>query len=66
MKLAINGEVRDFPMVRTLPDLVAALGLAPQRLLLEHNGCALHRSEWAERPLAEGDRLEILEVAAGG
>jgi thiamine biosynthesis protein ThiS len=35
-------------------------------VLVEHNGLALHRSEWPAALLAEGDRIEILQVAAGG
>jgi sulfur carrier protein ThiS len=27
---------------------------------------AVHRHEWAERPLAEGDRIEFIRVVAGG
>ncbi len=66
MKLTINGESRDLPDVRTLLELFAALDLKPQALLVEHNGVALHRSEWAERMVAEGDRFEFLRIAAGG
>ncbi len=66
MKLHINGDPRDIPGAKTIPDLVAALGLVPSTVLIEHNGLALHRSEWASTRLAEGDRIEILQVAAGG
>lgn len=66
MKLHINGDPRDIPCAKTIPDLVAALGLVPSTVLIEHNGLALHRSEWASTRLAEGDRIEILQVAAGG
>jgi thiamine biosynthesis protein ThiS len=34
--------------------------------LVEHNGLAVHRHEWAERLLAEGDRVELIRVVAGG
>jgi len=34
--------------------------------LIEHNGVALRRREWMKRTLNEGDRIEILRVAAGG
>jgi sulfur carrier protein len=66
MKLHINGVSREFADLKILPDLVAALGLEPSTVLIEHNGLALHRSEWASTSLAEGDRIEILQVAAGG
>lgn len=47
-------------------DLPRELKLAPEALLIEHNGIALLRSEWAETKLEEGDCLEVLRVAAGG
>lgn len=66
MKLNINGEPREIPEAKTIPDLVETLGLEPSMVLVEHNGLALHRSEWPSTGLAEDDRVEILEVAAGG
>jgi thiamine biosynthesis protein ThiS len=33
---------------------------------VEHNGLAVHRHEWAQRPLSEGDRIEFIRVVAGG
>lgn len=66
MNLLLNGEPRDIPGVATLPQLVESLGLPAAALLIEHNGLALLRDEWAERPLAEGDRIEILRLTAGG
>lgn len=66
MNIFINGEVRAIQEERSLADLVSRLGLEPKMILIEHNGCALHRSEWIGRGLSEGDRLEILQVAAGG
>jgi sulfur carrier protein len=35
-------------------------------VLVEHNGDALRREEWPGRSLAEGDRLEIIRIVAGG
>ena len=49
-----------------LTDLVAALGLQPGMILIEHNGQATRRADWPHTPLAENDRIEILQVAAGG
>jgi sulfur carrier protein len=68
MTLHINGAPRTFEptALAGVPDLVIRLGLEPSMILIEHNGCALRRSEWDTTPLAEGDRIEILQVAAGG
>jgi sulfur carrier protein len=66
MILKINGDTREFPELKKIPDLVSALGLEPSTVLIEHNGLALHRSEWLTTLLADNDRIEILQVAAGG
>ena len=66
MTLHINGERRTFESLADLPNLVALLDLEPRMILIEHNGIALRRSEWATTPLKDGDRIEILQVAAGG
>jgi len=66
MKILINGETRQFEESKTITGLVEGLGLEPKMILIEHNGIALHRSEWSACILSEGDRIEILQVAAGG
>lgn len=65
MTLHVNGERRE-SSAANVTEFVAELGLPPEMLLIEHNGTALHRSEWPATPLASDDRLEILKVAAGG
>ena len=66
MNILINGETRQFEESKTITALVADLALEPKMVLIEHNGTALHRSEWTACLLSEGDRIEILQVAAGG
>ena len=66
MKLHLNGEEKEITGASSVAELVAALGLPAETALVEHNGVALHRSEWAGRTLSEGDQLEILRIAAGG
>lgn len=66
MTLFLNGESREIPSVRTLPELIEALGLPAGALLIEHNGLALLRDEWVDRPIADGDRIEFLRITAGG
>jgi sulfur carrier protein len=64
-RITVNGAPRD-AQAGSVRELVTELGLAPETLLIEHNSTALHRSEWESTPLADGDRLEILRVSAGG
>jgi sulfur carrier protein len=62
----VNGEVRESPNAASVADLVIELGLPAPAVLVEHNGTALRRDEWPARALAEGDRVEIIRIVAGG
>ena len=66
MKIAINGESVDAREAKTVAELIDRYQLPPQSILVEHNGLALHRHEWPQRALAEGDRIEFIRVVAGG
>ena len=66
MKVAVNGESVDTREAKTIAELIDRYQLPPQSILVEHNGLALHRREWPERSLAEGDRIEFIRVVAGG
>lgn len=66
MTISLNGEKADGRGAETIADLVEHFELPPQTVLIEHNGVALHRHEWAQRSLAEGDRVEFVRVVAGG
>jgi sulfur carrier protein len=66
MTISLNGEIADTRGAQTIADLVDRYELPPNTVLIEHNGLALHRREWAERPLREGDQIEVLRVVAGG
>lgn len=66
MILKINGDSREVGSPRTVAELLAALVPQMPSVLVEHNGTALRRIEWNERPLADGDRIEIIRISAGG
>ncbi len=65
MTISLNGETFTTTAGDVLT-LASELTPAPETLLIEHNGLALHRSEWAGTRIQDGDKLEILRVAAGG
>jgi thiamine biosynthesis protein ThiS len=66
MKIAVNGASVDTREAKTIAELIERYELPAQSVLVEHNGLALHRHEWPKRPLAEGDRIELIRVVAGG
>jgi thiamine biosynthesis protein ThiS len=66
VKISLNGETVDASGATTVAELVERFELIPQAVLIEHNGLALHRHEWPQRSLAEGDQIEFVRVVAGG
>jgi len=66
MKISLNGESVDARDAKTIAELIDSYQLPPQSILVEHNGLALHRHEWPDRLLAEGDCIEFIRVVAGG
>ena len=64
--ISLNGEKVDSRDAETIAQLVERYQIPSQPILVEHNGIALHRHEWPERSLAEGDRVEFIRVVAGG
>jgi thiamine biosynthesis protein ThiS len=66
MKLQINGEFRDFTSPLSLASLVDQLGMKQDRVAVELNRSIVPREQWAETPLGEDDRLEIVQFVGGG
>jgi sulfur carrier protein len=66
MRISLNGQEAGAGAAQTVAELIGHLELPPETVLIEHNGVALHRREWPQRTLADGDRIEIVQVVAGG
>lgn len=66
MMISLNGETVDTREAKTISELIDRYQLPPQSILVEHNGLAVHRHEWSQRSLSEGDRIEFIRVVAGG
>lgn len=63
-RIILNGRPHE-TAAEKVSDLVAELGLSTTTTLVEVNQVALRAGEWAQE-IAEGDRVEILRIAAGG
>jgi sulfur carrier protein len=66
MNVIINGEPRAFDSIQTVSDLVQSLGMKSDRVAVELNRDIVTRDLWANTPLKEGDRLEIVHFVGGG
>jgi sulfur carrier protein len=63
VRVVLNGEPRELPSGTTLAALVPAWR---QGVAVALDGEVVPHSVWAETPVAEGQRVEILEAKAGG
>ncbi|HEX5776338.1 MAG TPA: sulfur carrier protein ThiS [Caulobacteraceae bacterium] len=66
MQISVNGEMRTFEGVADVAGLVAELGLDPRKVAVERNLEIVPRSTYAQTPLADGDRIEIVTFIGGG
>jgi sulfur carrier protein len=61
-----NGQPLAAQLPCTIEAFLVAQGLLPRSVVVEHNGEAVAPSEFAQRQLQPGDRLEIVKIVAGG
>ncbi|HMP84522.1 MAG TPA: sulfur carrier protein ThiS [Verrucomicrobiota bacterium] len=61
-----NGQTVAAKLPCTIEAFLTSQGLLPRSVVVEHNGEALAPSEFSQRPLNAGDRLEIVKIVAGG
>jgi len=66
LRLVVNGEEREAPAGTTARELVESFGLKPEVVVVERNEEVVQRARLAETVLAPGDRIEIIQMIAGG
>lgn len=64
--ITANGKTFHPDKGTLLPDFLADLGFAPNRVVVERNNTALTPGEARITRLEEGDRLEVVRIVAGG
>jgi thiamine biosynthesis protein ThiS len=65
-QVTANGLSIPIALPCTLEQFLIAQKLFPRAVVVEQNGEAVAPSEFANRPLHAGDRLEIVRIVAGG
>jgi sulfur carrier protein len=68
MNVTINGKPERVGEITTIADLVAGMGKDPagKGLAVALNGEVVPRRTWAQRAIADDDRIELLEAVQGG
>jgi thiamine biosynthesis protein ThiS len=66
MTVIVNGQPKECPDGTSLAQFIEHLQLKADRVAVELNRAIAVRNRWAETPLREGDRLEIVHFVGGG
>ena len=61
-----NGKAIEAKLPCSIEAFLVAQKLLPRSVVVEHNGEAVAPSEFSQRQLNAGDRLEIVKIVAGG
>ena len=65
MRISINQQPVDLAETASVADALAAFDARPP-FAVAVNGQFVSRSRYAAQPLAEGDRLDVVQPVAGG
>lgn len=65
-KVLANGKIIQAKLPCSLSEFLRVLNLPSLNVVVEHNGEAVSPSQFAQRQVSSGDRLEIVQIAAGG
>ncbi len=66
IEIVVNGERRRALEGQTVLEFLRSLNVDPARVAVEMDLEILKRERWAETPLKEGTRLEIVQFVGGG
>jgi thiamine biosynthesis protein ThiS len=61
-----NGKPIEAKVPCSIEAFLLAQQLLPRSVVVEHNGEAVAPSEFSQRELRAGDKLEIVKIVAGG
>ena len=61
-----NGQSVDADLPCSIEEFLIGQDLLPRSVVVEHNGEAVAPSEFKQRQVQPGDRLEIVRIVAGG
>ena len=66
IEIEVNGEKRQIEAGVTLLQFLEALEIKPDRVAVELNRAIVKKTEWPQRVIEAGARLEIVQFVGGG
>ena len=66
MILTLNGKQESIDRPLSLDALVAAKGLCPDKIVVEHNFSIVSKEDWPKIALKDQDMIEIISFVGGG
>ena len=66
MILTLNGKQESIDRPLSLDALVAAKGLCPDKIIVEHNFSIVSKEDWPKIMLKDQDMIEIVSFVGGG
>jgi thiamine biosynthesis protein ThiS len=64
--ITANGQSVPVEVPCSLESFLRSQNVLPRSVVVEHNGEAVAPSEFPQREVRDGDRLEIVRIVAGG
>lgn len=66
LRITLNGEPYELDEPISVADLLSRLSIDSRRVAVEHNLLILKRQRFADTPVENGDRIEIVNFVGGG
>ena len=66
MNIIVNGEEMRIEPPASIAGLLETLALEPKKIAVERNLEIVPKSLYEDTPLADGDRIEIVQFVGGG
>ncbi len=66
MTITLNGQQKEVPDGITIRGLLERMQIRPERVAVELNERMVRKAAYAETPVREGDRLEVVSFMGGG
>jgi thiamine biosynthesis protein ThiS len=66
MRLTVNGKEVHLDREMSIVEFLRSKGIAEAMAVVEHNLTMTRRKEWPDITLKENDRVEVIQIMAGG